>query len=616
MIIYSGTVARFAQDVYAGVIADRLEELFLSHHLGRESMAERSAWLNSLGVMDNVLRYSGVASDVPVAIEYRIPYTAKRVDFLIAGIDEAGRENVVTIELKQWESAEVTELEHVVRTYVGGALRAVAHPSQQILAYCQLITNFNLTVREEDIRLRPCAFLHNYVADSRNPLEDARYTTLIEKAPLFYMHDRQKIGAFIRRFIKRPAERDIFTIIDHGRLCPSKALQDAVAGLLAGNEAFAMVDEQQVAYATVLAVLRKRLAEDQKYTIIIEGGPGTGKSVIAVQLLARLLQDGRAVAYVTKNSAPRNVFAAELLRHGRKLSYIRNLFKSPVSFEHLRTENALDCLLIDEAHRLMRRYGNNQIDDLIRSAKVSVFFIDEDQRVTTKDIGTKEEIERIAMRYGSRIVSDDALHLVSQFRCNGSDGYLAFLDQALGLRKTVNISPADLDYDLRIYDDPVAMRDALREKNLIANKARMLAGYCYEWVTRDDLESPKDDIVLPNGFRARWNFRSTGTWAIDPDSFEQVGCIHTSQGLEFDYCGVIIGPDLRYEDGRVTTHQEVLARSDQSSGIRSCPDPLLADRLIRNTYKTLLSRGQKGCYIYCTDPALAAYFRQLIRSGQ
>ena len=206
-----------------------------------------------------------------------------------------------------------------------------------------------------------------------------------------------------------------------------------------------------------------------------------------------------------------------------------------------------------------------------------------------------------------------ATKLVSQFRCNGSDGYLAFIDDVLGIRRTANFDGFEGDYDLRIFDNPCEMREALRIKNLVNNKARMVAGYCYEWRSKNSNDLAVFDIELEHNFRARWNFATTQTWAIDADSFDQVGCIHTSQGLEFDYVGVIIGKDLVCRNGRIYTDPSKRAKSDQSlRGLKSNPNPDLGDRIVKNTYKTLLTRGQKGCYIYCEDAELRDYLKERV----
>ena len=170
----------------------------------------------------------------------------------------------------------------------------------------------------------------------------------------------------------------------------------------------------------------------------------------------------------------------------------------------------------------------------------------------------------------------------------------------------------DMDYDIRVFDDPSSMREALREKNRVANKSRMIAGYCYDWISRHDRKVY--DIELEGGFRAQWNFSDTQTFAIDEDSFEQVGCIHTTQGLEFDYVGVIIGRDLIFRNGEVETDFTKRASTDKSlKGIRTTRNYALADRIIRNTYRTILSRGQKGCFIYCEDKALSDYIKRRLK---
>lgn len=170
-----------------------------------------------------------------------------------------------------------------------------------------------------------------------------------------------------------------------------------------------------------------------------------------------------------------------------------------------------------------------------------------------------------------------------------------------------------MDYDIRLFKNPTLMKEELRKKNL-NNKARMLAGYCYDWITKKVTDSDLYDIILENDFKAKWNLSNTTTWAIDENSFDQVGCIYTSQGLEFDYCGVIIGKDLYCENNQVKTNYLARARTDQSlKGIKTTKNYILADRIIRNTYRTLLSRGQKRCYIYCEDKALLEHISNILK---
>ena len=438
------------------------------------------------------------------------------------------------------------------------------------------------------------------------------------------MEDLVKLRNFIKTYIRKKDGVDLLMKIENGKLKPAKALQDSLSSMLKGNKEFYLIDEQKVAYETVKKLVEKSIRDSnkpngvsQKYTIIIEGGPGTGKSVVAIQLLCDLIQKGYSANYVTKNSAPREVYFEKLKQDKQKLNYIKTLFKGSGQFINVES-NYFDCLIVDEAHRLNEKSGlfskgENQIKEIINASKISVFFIDEDQIVTTSDIGSIDLIKHYAKELGSILHYGDDLKLLSQFRCNGSDGYLAFLDNLLGIKETANDTISDLNYDFRVYDDPNKLRDDLRELNKINNKCRMVAGYCYNWESKNDIKL--DDINLENDFHAKWNFSTTETWAIDEDSFEQVGCIHTSQGLEFDYCGVIIGKDLIYRNNKVVTDKNARAKSDKSlSGLKKFSDPLKkADEIIKNTYRTLLSRGQKGCFVYCEDKALSNYIKSIFK---
>ena len=353
------------------------------------------------------------------------------------------------------------------------------------------------------------------------------------------MEDLVKLRNFIKTYIRKKDGVDLLMKIENGKLKPAKALQDSLASMLQGNKEFYLIDEQKVAYETVKKLVEKSIRDSnkpngvsQKYTIIIEGGPGTGKSVVAIKLLCDLIQKGYSANYVTKNAAPRNVYFEKLKQNKYKLNYIKSLFKGSGSFIDV-PNNYFDCLIADEAHRLnaksgmFQNLGENQIKEIIHASRVSVFLIDENQKVTTSDIGSIELIKEYAEEENSAVYCGEELNLVSQFRCNGSDGYLAFLDNLLGIRQTANTT-LDMDYDIKVFDNPNEMREAVRVKNNINNKSRLLAGYCYEWITQKNPFGDEDDIVLEDNFKAKWNFGNTTTWAIDETSFDQIGCIHTS----------------------------------------------------------------------------------------
>ncbi|MFA7127031.1 MAG: DUF2075 domain-containing protein [Bacilli bacterium] len=610
MIVYSGTISKFNNDVDNGIIADLVKLELEKRNINK---SEFRSWDNSLLHMKNVLDVPEINKDIRIAIEYQIPATSKRVDFIIAGKDENERSNVVIIELKQWEEAKRTNREDIVTTYLAGANRPVTHPSYQAYSYAKIIENYNEYVQKKDIKLFPCCYLHNYKEKFRSEIDNKLYEDIIKMAPMYLKQDTKKLREFIKKYISKSDNGELLYQIDHGKIRPSKALQDTIVSMINGNQEFYMIDEQKVVFSTIKKLVENAIATDEKYTIIVEGGPGTGKSVIAVNLLAEFRN--LMVNYVTKNAAPRNVYFSKMRQGNFKLNYVKNLFKGSGAYVESK-KNDFDCLIVDEAHRLNKKsgmfmnLGENQIKEIINASRVSVFFIDEDQIVTTKDFGSIKEIKMQARLLGSQVFSGDDYQLTSQFRCNGSDGYISFLDHLLGIRNTANYDGFDLDYDIKVYDDPTIMRDELRVMNQINNKCRMIAGYCYEWVTKKNSTEEKYDIELENGFKAKWNFNSTNTWAIDGDSFEQVGCIHTAQGLEFDYVGIIIGKDLKLVEGKVVTDYSQRAKSDASlKGMKSKGNYALADLIIKNTYKTLMSRGQKGCFIYCEDKELGKYIK-------
>jgi DUF2075 family protein len=264
---------------------------------------------------------------------------------------------------------------------------------------------------------------------------------------------------------------------------------------------------------------------------------------------------------------------------------------------------------------MFKNKGENQIMEIIHASKFSVFFIDEYQKITTSDIGNTADIKKYARSMGAKVVE---MKLDSQFRCNGSDGYLAWIDDVLNIRSTANADSYDFEYDIQIFDDPNKMRDVIYQKNQLNNKARLIAGYCWNWISKGkDNKDVHDIVIREHNFSMSWNLGNSSTWAIDKQSVEQVGCIHTSQGLEFEYVGLIIGADLRYTQDGIITDPFKRAQTDKSlSGFKknfkvNHTEALKqADQIIKNTYRTLMSRGMKGCYIYCVDSALSAYLKK------
>lgn len=621
MIVYSGTKSQFNNDVNLNLISDKILEKLREKHLSGGQESEYQSWQNSLHFMRSAIDDPDIPNDVEVAIEYQIPRTSKRVDFMIAGADAANTNNVVVVELKQWSKAEKVDdiMRHSVRAYTGGANRIVNHPSYQAYAYATFIKNSSEQVQDERIGIKPCAYLHNCSPAARTPLDDDIYTPWLEEAPLFDKSQTIQLRNFIKKFIvSKSSSGDLLYKIDNGRIRPSKALQDCLVSLMKGNEEFMLLDDQAVVFDLCKKYMAQCRKDMQKRTIIIQGGPGTGKSVLAVNLLKEFLLKNNNACYCTKNSAPREAYQKLLAKSNYKaMVNIKQLFRSPFGLCNL-TSNFYDCLIVDETHRLVKKMygdwkGENQVKECINASLFTVFLLDEDQQITKKDIGSVEEIKKWATELGSEVIMNEDTILQSQFRCNGSDQYIQLINNILQIGKPMDIDLKELNFDIRVFDDPNELRDTLRELNKINNKARMVAGYCYDWNVKHN--RGEYDIYLENGFKAKWNLENDKIWAINPNSFEEVGCIHTAQGLEFDYIGVLIGNDLRFDKtgGKIITDRTKISKDDKSSGIRSAKDDV-AERLIKNTYKTLLTRGQKGCFIYCEDKALVDYIRSFLVS--
>lgn len=619
MIVYEATKQLFVEDVVQDKIEENIDRKFYEKMGYHTSKSERDAWKNSMQYMLKVLIDNNIPGNVGIAIEFKIPNTSKRIDFIISGKDGKLKNTAIIVELKQWTEAEIVSgKDGIVSTYTGHALREVAHPSYQAWSYATTIEDYNETVQERQIDLHPCAYLHNYLTVTPPTLLSDTYKEYLEKAPAFVKGDVEKLRDFINKYIKYGDDKETLYMIENGKIRPSKSLQDALSSMLQGNQEFVMIDDQKLVYETALEMARKSYRDGNKRVLIVKGGPGTGKSVLAINLLVRLTNENMVCSYVTKNAAPRNVYATKLSGDFKK-TRINNLFKGSGSFVES-AENEFDVLIVDEAHRLnaksgmFQNLGENQVKEIIHASKFSIFFIDESQKVTLKDIGSIDEIQKYIGQVGAE---SEIMELESQFRCNGSDGYIAWLDDVLEIRNTANSDGFDLDYDIKICDTPNEVKDLIFEKNKINNKARLLAGYCWEWIKEGKNKSDVFDITIPEyDFAMSWNLGNSTTWAIDPDSVNEIGCIHTCQGLEFDYVGVIIGKDLRYENGKIITDVTERAKTDQSiKGIYKLYQQdfekaeKIADEIIKNTYRTLMTRGQKGCYIYCEDNLLAEYLR-------
>jgi len=616
MLAYLATKAQFLID--APNIEDKVKDAIFKHLHLRVAPAEYNSWRNSLGnAMFHVMNSNVIPDDAAVAVEYRLNGRRFRIDFMIGGMDSTGNEAVSIIELKQWTDIKFSDLGEHVRTAVGGGIHDEQHPSYQAWSYLTHLRDFNEYAYSNQLNINAGAYLHNCTDDA--VVRNDRFNEINSRAPVFIKGEIDALRDHVSRVIHEGIGIELFKDLDAAVIRPSKQLADAVGGMLEGKDEFVLLDDQKTALERIIQATN--YAQDaQKQVLIINGGPGTGKSVISINALARITSSRLNARYVTPNGAPRKVYES-------KLSGIipgdtfKHLFTGSGSFWDSE-ENTYDALIVDESHRLtmksgfMKNLGENQIKEIINAARTSVFFIDEAQKVTWADVGEIDAIEEAAQQAGASV---QHLTLSSQFRCGGSDDYLAWLDDALGVQATPDHYFSTERFDFQIFDSVKELEVTIREKNKESNKARLVAGYCWDWVSSKDSE--KFDIVIPTEkFQMKWNLNSYGqTWIIDPKSVNEVGCIHTCQGLEVDYVGVIIGEDLVVRDGELITQPQQRAKTDKSlkgykKALKESPieAELKADEIIRNTYRTLMTRGMKGCYVYFTDADTAQYFKNLV----
>lgn len=629
MIVYNSSKEQFIKDFSEGCIEDIVRDSVQEKLHKNVGESEYRSWANSLPMVGMLLTDNDIPDDAGVAIEYSIPSTQNRIDFIVSGQNEKNEDQAILIELKQWSKATLTNKDAIVNTRFSHGNKDTQHPSYQAWSYSMLLQSYNVAVHEGNINLNPCAYLHNYKED--DVIKNEFYAEYLDAAPVFCKDEKRNLKDFIKKYIKFGDKNNIIFKIENGEIRPSKVLADSMVSLIKGNKEFVLINEQKEIYEEA-KLLAKKAKTGNKQVLIIEGGPGTGKSVVAINLLVDYTKMGLISQYVTRNSAPRAVYEAKLTKTMKKTQF-SNMFKGSGAF-HDTNADTFDALIVDEAHRLnlksgmFSNLGENQVKEIINASLLSVFFIDENQKVTLKDIGSKSEIEKWAEELGAKVTNRE---LESQFRCAGSDGYLSWLDNSLGIRNTANMLLESKEYKFKVYDNPTELKAEIFRLNNQKNSARIVAGYCWKWVTASNTKSWKSlskeqqenlfDIEFPEfDFKMRWNLKDDGMlWLLKESSINEVGCIHTCQGLELEHIGVIIGDDFIVRDNEVIINPNAHPGGDKALQtwrklIKESPveGKKRVEEVIKNTYRTLMTRGSKSCHLYCTDKETREYFKKLI----
>lgn len=618
MRLYAGSSAGFITDTAQNQIAGKLKDAFFRHYRFSPPESEIRSWHNSLRAVSSVFQLAGL-TDHGIILEYQLPLTSRRLDCLICGRDASRSDQSVILELKQWDLCSASESENLVVTWLGGRDRETLHPSAQVNQYRLYLEDTHTAFYEgtEAISLSSCAFLHNYPRAVEDPLFDPRFAQLLNTSPTFTADDTLQLRDFLRDRLVGGDGMRILGRIEESRYRPSKRLMDHVSNVIKGVPQYILLDEQLVVFEKVLASARGGFHDRRKTVLIVRGGPGTGKSVIAINLMSDLLRQGYNAHYATGSKA----FTETL----RKIIGSRGSVQFRYFFDYAEAAlNSIDVLICDEAHRLRlnsntrfrRRSQVAQVTELLNAAKVGVFFIDDKQLVRPGEVGSTEYIRGAAEAAGCRVFEYE---LEAQFRCAGSDGFVNWVNHTLGIQPTANPlwDPSDA-FDFRIFDSPGALEAAIRARAEDGFTARLAAGFCWPW------SKPQHDGTLVNDveigtFRRPWNAKpeagrlakgipKASFWAHDPRGIDQIGCVYTVQGFEVDYIGVIWGPDLRYDWQVGNWRGDPKASHDRA--LKQARDGFLP--LIKNTYRVLLSRGLKGCYVCFLDSDTERFVRSRI----
>lgn len=618
MRLYSASTEQFLTDNVKNQIAEKLKLSFFNEFRFNPSPTEVSSWRNSLRAISHTFQYADLM-DHGVIIEYQLPLTSKRLDVVITGKDKYKKDNAVIIELKQWERCGETSGPNEVLTFIGGSEREVLHPSVQVGQYQQYLLDTHTAFYESPnpIVLHACAYLHNYMTNSEGALFSRKFEKTLTKYPSFTGNDVDQLSDYLTTKLENGDGLTVLRRVEESEFRPSKKLMDHVGNVIKGNSEYILLDEQLVVYDKVFTCAKQGFHDKRKTVIIIKGGPGTGKSVIALNLMADLLLNRYNTHYATGSRAFTQTLRSII---GSRGAIQFKYFNSYTNAQN----NELDVLIADEAHRIRRtsqsRYtpkaletSIHQIEELLHASKVSVFFIDDHQVVRPGEIGSVAYIREFADKNNSEVLEYE---LEAQFRCRGSDAFVSWVNNTLGIRKTANVIWDETDlFDFRVVASPHELEKAIVQRSEEGHTGRLTAGFCWPW-SKPKLDGTlKNDVVIGDYLRP-WNARPEATklaanipkatlWAHDPNGMNQIGCIYTAQGFEFDYVGIIFGNDLtynfdlqRWEGHKKNSHDVVVKRSGEK----------FTD-LVKNTYRVLLSRGMMGCYVYFMDKDTERFFK-------
>ncbi|MGI5502402.1 DNA/RNA helicase domain-containing protein [Lentzea sp. CA-135723] len=600
-----------------GVLASRIAAVHYDQ-FGFTRSGEIRAWSNSLPPLLEAVVAAGLGNS-EVLLEYTLPRSSLRIDAVLCGTNPAtGRPSYVFVELKQWENVHSVE-GGLVRLSEKDQLRA--HPVDQVQGYCRYVRHSIPLIAEEERLVSGLAFLHNA---KRSHVELLLRQRQDHWGELYTGEDRSDFERRLAELIdaRRPYEdnratADRFLAFP---VRPSAKFIEIAKEAVVNRRLFPLVDQQQTAYRSVVNALAASDGHAQKTVVVVVGGPGSGKSAIALSLLSQF----EALDLRGFHSTGSQSFTETLRRHldPDNKSGVRAMFKYNNNFQTLEEGRRIDVIVSDEAQRLRRtstRSGSRgrndddrpQIAELINAARVPVFLLDENQRVRADEVGSVEEISRVAEALGCRV---EVIELRGQFRYGGCSAFDGWVDRLLGIVDEPPAVWSDVDsasgFRVHVGDSPTGMENWMRANKVAGQRARMTAGFCWPWQFKRDHENP--EIVIGT-WKRWWNFYDSQPdgpkhvfWATEDGPRQQVGCVYTAQGFEYDWAGVIFGKDFVWRDGRW------VAQLHESHDKKAKEDPDLFPELVRNAYRVLLTRGLRGVTLFSVDQPTQEHLRAMV----
>ncbi|WP_433316639.1 DNA/RNA helicase domain-containing protein [Micromonospora sp. CA-269861] len=620
MLAFQTTPNQILELAEAGKLAGRVAA-HLSAAGFQVNASERTSWKESLPALAAELSAGGLG-DLDALVECQLPRSSRRIDVILAGAERSSNRPVyAVVELKQWSWATVyDEAENLVR--VPGMREPQPHPALQVQTYCSYLADFLPVLWDWPDSVHGLVFLHNADGHRIPGLPTESLSAQAGRSLVFTKDRLDHLRTYLRERFAPWRDRAAAERLLNAAVRPSKQLLAVVAHEVASRRHLVLLDEQRTAYELVMRGVRWADQGRRKRVVVVSGGPGSGKSAIALSLLADLAREERTIAHATGSKAftktlqefARNQPRDPEQRTAPVFNYFLDFMSSP--------PNSIDVLVCDEAHRIRDRSRRGgivgkvpQVHELIGVAKVPVFLLDDDQVVRPNEVGSAPMIRAAAEGLGFEV---DYIHLGAQFRCGGSPRYERWVMHLLGLAEGSPYRwPADDDYRVALASSPQEMEALLRPRNEAGQPARISAGFCWPWTQESRRGRLAPDVSI-DGWQRPWNaaaarpprgIPSGSYWATDPRGFDQIGCIYTAQGFEYDWSGVILGPDLVIRDGQFRSEP---TKSHDGAIIRKGRVSEGADRLIRNAYKVLLTRGMRGTLILSVDPETQEFLAGMI----